>query len=197
MKNKWFNAVITIGMAGLMLSTLFYGCSSMELKNELRTQSTLLERTQAELTSTVKKLHEESIKSDQLSVELDYATKSLSLANETISALKATEYELVYIGEFKLTHYCTETYKHICGMGAGITATGTKVTAGRTVAVDPKVIPYGTQIYIEGYGWRTAEDCGGAVKDKQIDIAVNTHDEALSMGVANSGVWLLVKTVQN
>lgn len=186
MKNKWYDIVVTLGLAGLMLITIF-------LSNELNTQNALLEYTQEELTSTVEKLHEESTKSEKLAVEIDHVTKSLGAANETISALKTTEYELVYMGEFKLTHYCTETYKHICGMGAGITATGTKVTAGRTVAVDPKVIPYGTQIYIEGYGWRIAEDCGGAVKNKQIDIAVGMHNEALSMGVSNGGVWLLIE----
>lgn len=189
MKNNLIAYVIAVLLTGLILSNL----ELLITKDELHTQNTLLEYTQEELSSTAEKLRQESTKSDKLAVELDYVTKSLGTANETISALKTTEYELVYMGDFKLTHYCTETYKHICGMGAGITATGTKVAAGRTVAVDPKVIPYGTQIYIEGYGWRTAEDCGGAVKNKQIDIAVNTHDEALSMGVTNGGVWLLVK----
>ena len=185
MKNRWCDIVVTLGLAGLMLSTIF-------LSNELNIQTAMLEYTQEKLASASEKLREESRKSEELAVELDHSTKSLGAANETILALKTTEYELVYMGEFKLTHYCTETYQHICGTGAGITATGTKVTAGRTVAVDPKVIPYGTQIYIEGYGWRTAEDCGGSVKNKQIDIAVNTHDDALSMGVTNGGVWLLV-----
>lgn len=182
MKNKW----LVVCAIPIFLSFLI-------LSNELYTQNALLEYTQEELASVVEKLHEESRKSDQLAVELDHVTKSLGSANETILALKTTEYELVYIGEFNLTHYCCEKYEHICGLGAGITATGTKVTAGRTVAVDPTVIPYGTQIYIEGYGWRTAEDCGGAVKNKQIDIAVDTHANALSMGVTSGGVWILVQ----
>ena len=193
MKNKWLDTIITIGMAGLMLSTIFYGSTCLAQSDELDAQSILLERTREELASTVEKLQQERAKSEELAVQLDHVTKSLDAANETISALKTTEYELVYMGEFKLTHYCCEKRKHICGDGDGITATGTQVTAGRTVAVDPKVIPYGTQIYIEGYGWRTTEDCGGAVKNKQIDIAVGTHSEALSMGVTNGGVWLLIK----
>jgi 3D (Asp-Asp-Asp) domain-containing protein len=106
--------------------------------------------------------------------------------------LKNSEYELVYLGNFQLTHYCNERREHICGYGKGITATGTQATVGRTVAVDPKVIPYGTQIYIEGYGWRTAEDCGGGVKNRQIDILVDTHSQALSLGVQGGGVWILV-----
>ena len=74
-----------------------------------------------------------------------------------------------------------------------MTATGTQVIPGRTIAVDPKVIPYGSEVYIEGYGLRVAEDCGGAVNGKHIDIAVYSHSQALSMGTTSGGVWLLVK----
>jgi 3D (Asp-Asp-Asp) domain-containing protein len=122
-----------------------------------------------------------------------YLHNELAAMNIMLSTLKNPEYELVYIGDYKLTHYCTEKRAHICGSGAGITSTGTQVTAGRTIAVDPSVIPYGTEVYIEGYGWRVAEDCGGAVNGKHIDIAVETHSQALSMGTTTGGVWILVK----
>lgn len=117
----------------------------------------------------------------------------LDLANQTISDLKANEYELVYLGNFKLTHYCNEKYEHICGEGHGITYTGTKATVERTIAVDPRLIPYGTRVYIEGYGWRIAEDCGGAVNYNHIDVLVDTHDQALELGTKTGGVWILVK----
>lgn len=52
----------------------------------------------------------------------------------------------------------------------GITASGAKVTEGRTIAVDPKVIPLGWWVYIDGIGFRRAEDTGGAIKGKIIDI---------------------------
>lgn len=146
-----------------------------------------------ELTETYKHidaLNENFISEQNKNTQLQ---EQLNVANKAISDLKNNEYELVYIGNYKLTHYCTEKRKHICGTGAGITSTGTQVTAGRTIAVDPSVIPYGAKVYIEGYGWRVAEDCGGAVKDKQIDIAVDTHSQALAMGTKTGGVWILVK----
>ena len=123
---------------------------------------------------------------------LELNTKIESL-NVTIADIKSDEYELIYIGNYKISHYCTETYSHICGEGAGITATGTTVTPGRTIAVDSSYIPYGSTVYIEGYGWRVAEDTGGAIKGKHIDMAVDTHSNAMSMGVNSAGVWILVK----
>lgn len=134
--------------------------------------------------------------SEELEVEQSenaYLHNELEAMNIMLSTLQNPEYEFVYIGDYKLTHYCCEKRSHICGSGAGITSTGTQVTAGRTIAVDPSVIPYGTEVYIEGYGWRVAEDCGGAVNGKHIDIAVETHSQALSMGTTTGGVWILIK----
>ena len=52
------------------------------------------------------------------------------------------------------------------------------------------MIPYGTQVIIGGHVF-TAEDCGGAVKGNHIDIYVNDHDRALSMGVNQADVYLV------
>ena len=152
-----------------------------------------LDATKYELATTQESLKIEIEKSINLEESLIATNKELEAANTTINDLKNEEYNLVYIGNYSITHYCTERYAHICGTGNGITATGTVVTAGRTVAVDPSVIPYGTTMYIEGYGFRVAEDCGGAVNGRHIDMAVDTHANALAMGSRNSGVWILVK----
>lgn len=77
------------------------------------------------------------------------------------------------------TAYCP--CEKCCGKSDGITATGTKATAARTIAVDPSVIPYGTNVIIDGVTY-VAEDCGGAVKGNDIDIFFNTHEEALNFG---------------
>ena len=148
---------------------------------------------ESELTTVKKYLSSEKEENEFLKSENETMREELLSATNTIMELKSEEYELVYLGDYNITHYCVEKRAHICGTGAGITATGTQVTAGRTIAVDPRVIPYGSEVYIEGYGWRVAEDCGGAVKNKHIDVAVETHSKAISMGTTTGGVWVLVK----
>ena len=107
-----------------------------------------------------------------------------------VTAFAGTDY---YQGEFTITHYCP--CKKCCGKnpwdkGYGITATGTVATEGRTIAVSPSVIPYGSQVYIEGYGWYIAEDCGGAIKGKKIDVFVASHHKALQLGKKKAVVWV-------
>lgn len=58
--------------------------------------------------------------------------------------------------------------------GSTRTARGDKLTdvVGLAIAVDPRVIPYDTKVYIDGVGYRTARDCGGAIKGNHIDLLV-------------------------
>lgn len=63
------------------------------------------------------------------------------------------------------------------------TATGTVPEEGRTIAVDPSMIPYGTSVYIDGYGTYIAEDCGGAIRGNRIDMYFESHEAALQFGV--------------
>ncbi len=97
------------------------------------------------------------------------------------------EPELVSLGEFKITYYCCEKRPHICGTGDGLTATGVPVEPG-ICAVDPEVIELGSTIIIDGVEYLAA-DVGGAVKGKHIDIAVETHAEALELGVGEAEVF--------
>ncbi|MCA0758313.1 DUF348 domain-containing protein [Paenibacillus sp. N4] len=64
----------------------------------------------------------------------------------------------------------------------GITASGTRVQEGRTIAVDPKVIPIGWWVYIEGIGFRRAEDKGGAIDGNKIDVYFDSTKTAMKFG---------------
>jgi 3D (Asp-Asp-Asp) domain-containing protein len=67
------------------------------------------------------------------------------------------------------------------GNTSGRTAIGLKIGHG-VVAVDPKFIPLGTRLYIEGYGYAVAADTGGAIKGARIDLGHNSHREAQRVG---------------
>lgn len=85
-----------------------------------------------------------------------------------------------------LTAYSADfasTGKNKGDKGYGITASGTTVEEGRTIAVDPKVIPIGWWVYIDGIGFRRAEDTGSAVKGKKIDVYYESEKHANKFGL--------------
>lgn len=61
------------------------------------------------------------------------------------------------------------------------TSTGTIPQQGRTIAVDPSVIPLGSEVVINGHSY-IAEDTGGGIKGNRIDIFFSSHQEALNWG---------------
>ena len=72
-----------------------------------------------------------------------------------------------------------------------ITATGTRPRWG-TIAVDPKVIPYGTKVYIPKFNMTfTAEDCGSAIKGNKIDIFMGSKKEAYNWGRRKIDIYIL------
>lgn len=70
------------------------------------------------------------------------------------------------------------------------TSTGQSVRVGG-VAVDPTVIPYGTRMYIENYGFATAIDCGGAIKGNRIDVFLESDKACKKWGVKKVKVYIL------
>lgn len=70
------------------------------------------------------------------------------------------------------------------------TATGLPIGYG-AAAVDPRVIPLGTKLYIEGYGYAFACDTGGAIKGHRIDLAYDSYGVANSKGRRKVRAWIL------
>ena len=145
-----------------------------------------------QLTNVQEELSSINQENKELNAQLINLQGDLSFANAMIKDLKSDTYKYVYLGNFKYTYYCNEPRKHICGMGLGLTASGVPTEVGKTIAVDPTVIPLGTTVYIEGIGFRVAQDTGSGVKGNHIDILVNGHNEALSQTLVEGGVWVLI-----
>ena len=116
-------------------------------------------------------------------------TEDIALQEEKEQEPEST---LRSLGTFTITAYCA-CYdcceKLPSHPDYGITATGTKATEGRTVAVDPLVIPYGTEVIVDGHTY-VAEDCGSAIKGNRLDIFFESHTEAKQFGVQNKEVFV-------
>ena len=80
----------------------------------------------------------------------------------------------------KLTVTTTAYAPNVDGVGTR-TATGDRAGYG-IIAVDPRVIPLGTRLYIPGYGYGVASDTGGAIKGNKIDLCFNTRAECIAWG---------------
>ena len=100
----------------------------------------------------------------------------------------------VSLGKFKLTAYCS--CAKCCGKWAynrpnGIIygAIGEELKEGYSIAVDPSVIPYRTEVIIDGKTYK-AQDCGGAIKGNRIDVYFEDHNDALNFGVQHKEVFV-------
>jgi 3D (Asp-Asp-Asp) domain-containing protein len=110
-----------------------------------------------------------------------------ALARSHESILDATE-RAPLIGSTSWGHRFTVT-KYLARSEAygkfndGLTATMKKADpAARIVAVDPKLIPYGSDVWIEGLGWFNAQDCGSAIKGYRLDVLSPSEHDAMEYG---------------
>lgn len=104
--------------------------------------------------------------------------------------------EPVSLGNFKLTGYCSCSL--CCGKWAnnrpnGVVygAIGEELKEGYSIAVDPTVIAYRTEVIINGRTYK-AQDCGGGIKGNEIDVYFEDHDEALRFGVQYEEVFISI-----
>ena len=116
----------------------------------------------------------------------DILTRELDEFKEDLQAKQSYEMEV------KITGYCNSP---ICINDVrwqdGMTATGTIARVG-VCAADWSVIPIGTIIYVEGYGFCRVEDRGGKVKGNHIDLFFNTYKEAKGWGLQNKKVKIFL-----
>ena len=125
-----------------------------------------------------------------VSEDIEIVTEENEIAQEEVEEAieELDKAGLVSLGEFCLTAYCACT--QCCGAYAtGTTASGTTATANRTIAVDTSVIPFGTEVVINGNTY-IAEDTGGAIDGNRIDVFFDSHQDALNFGVQYTEVFI-------
>lgn len=117
------------------------------------------------------------LKEQQLSLEKQQ--DNLKKEEKEQEAKKQEEVKKGWTHEFHVTAYCG---CYSCSEGYGTqTSTGVTAEAGRTIAVDPDVVPYGSKVQINGHTY-VAEDCGGAINGYDIDIYMDEHSSTDRFG---------------
>ncbi|MBM7667167.1 uncharacterized protein YabE (DUF348 family) [Solibacillus kalamii] len=109
-------------------------------------------------------------------------TKVVSVGTKVVTANVSRSSEPSSGKEFYVT---ATAYTPNCAGCSGISAAGLNLRANpdmKVIAVDPKVIPLGTKVWVEGYGNAVAADTGGAIKGNKIDVLVPTTSKAKSWG---------------
>lgn len=155
--------------------------------NKLQALKTSNEVTLAKLSKDIKEqkllLNKETEKEKQL-LAME-ARSNAGSNNITLSRGMSTSTSYSQVLSMQATAYSSD----------GITASGTPTRRERdgysTIAVDPRVIPLGSRVYVEGYGYAIAEDTGGAIKGSIIDVFFSSESEAQSWGRRSVKVYIL------
>ncbi len=133
----------------------------------------------------------EAAKTEEAAAEAEEtadAGETSSAENTEESAHDQVQHGLKSLGIFRTTGYCP-CYQCSEGWGRS-TSTGAIAKSSHTIAVDPRVIPYGTKLMINGVVY-TAEDRGGGVKGNHIDIFFDNHAQTRQHGSRQQEVFLV------
>ena len=155
--------------------------------DEMKEEANVLSAKVSELTTANQKLVQEKQK-----IQKDYDTlkKNKAIAAEKAKQSSQTNKEIVASRSntqtATKTFYVTATaYTASCKGCSGITATGINLRKNpslKLIAVDPRVIPLGSKVWVEGYGHAIAGDTGGAIKGNKIDLHMASNSDARNWG---------------
>lgn len=122
-------------------------------------------------------------------IEIGTKEKVVEVVNTTPALVAPNGMEAKKVLTMNASAYCP--CSKCCGSWSnGRTANGMKAGYG-VVAVDTKVIPLGTKLYVEGYGYCIAADKGSAIKGNKIDLCYDSHSAALAFGRNSVKVYVL------
>ena len=130
---------------------------------------------------------EVTVKKDETIVDGKVVSKEQEKTPETVETVKSGELNYSKVLTMNATSYTDDPAEN---GGYSTTRMGTPLRYG-VVAVDPSVIPLGTKLYVEGYGYAVAEDTGGAIKGNRIDVCYTDKAKAHAFGRRNVKVYIL------
>ncbi|MFC4355724.1 3D domain-containing protein [Chryseomicrobium palamuruense] len=110
-------------------------------------------------------------------IKINQKLKIVKPAKSVSRSNSSTVVNELYVNSTAYTAYCAGC--------SGITKTGINLRKNphlKVIAVDPSVIPLGTKVYVEGYGYAIAGDIGSAIKGNKIDVFFPTKSQAYNWG---------------
>ncbi|MCV4235926.1 G5 domain-containing protein [Virgibacillus sp. LDC1] len=184
---KGDNRVIQRGEPGLMVNHYEKVYHNGKLVSKTKVSQEIERRTKDKIIAVGTKKVEKPVIVQAAATDVKATPAKLS-GTKKVTTAKAVENNVVsragvdfkykkVLNNVSMTAYSAEQQ----GIGTR-TASGTRVTEGRTIAVDPNIIPIGWWVYIEGIGFRRAEDTGGAIKGNKIDVYYDSLKSAMNFG---------------
>ena len=182
--------ILSEGKDGLLLCT-----AMISYENGVETQRTILseEVIDKAVDTVILRGVDRSVKEQENSGQPDYQqshTSELVGQHTADNIVPGTNLEYTQVLDFQATAYYCEPYAW------NTTYTGTEARVG-AIAVDPNFIPLGTKMYIVSadgqyvYGYCVAEDTGGAIKGKIVDLYFNTYNECIQFGRRDVKIYIL------
>lgn len=164
--------------------------NNSKLKIELKNKSDILNEREIKIQNLEQELQEEKKKLEEKDAELKKALATKE-AKRLAKQAQTKKSEAVVVSRSNSEVVSREFYVEAtaytpwCSGCSGITATGINVAANpnmKVIAVDPSVIPLGSKVWVEGYGYAIAGDTGGAIKGNKIDLLMSSKDKAYKWG---------------
>ena len=193
----WFSIMVMIFVSLIIVAV---GIDSMDAaQTVVNCEETTRQETDEPITHSVSYIKYHDKYFDAALLE-ETTAKTETKHNESV--ISDPCYSSSYLGEFILTAYCPcyeccgeyslNRPKDENGNDIVYGASGRVLCPYYSIAVDPRVIPYGTHVLINGHEY-VAADCGGGIKGNRIDIYFANHEETYTIGLQRADVYLLGK----
>lgn len=164
-----------------------------EIKKEIKSKEEQIKEKNSIIQEKQKTIEQKENEVQKLKEDLAAKKETELVANQT----KTTEKKQTLVAsnvsrssseikaEGKTFYVSATAYTAFCNGCSGVTATGINLRANphlKVIAVDPSVIPLGSKVHVEGYGYAIAGDTGGAIKGNKIDLFMQNHSDAIAFG---------------
>ena len=117
--------------------------------------------------------------------QMEIRLQELTDQNEVLQSMVDDLFGTLSVQTMEITFYAPldpEAKEGVCFSGdRTVTASGAPVVIGETISA-ARSVPFGTRVWIDGFGWREVTDRGGQITDGRLDIAVDTVEEAMQLG---------------